>query len=275
RHSVTLELPAQETWFEADELRLAQIVANLLTNAAKYTDEGGAIRIAAERQGEDIVIRVRDSGIGIEQEALDEIFRMFTRVKAASARPAGGLGIGLALAKGLVELHGGSIEARSDGTGKGSEFTVRLPAGQASGRASEPAPAGPADTADIAPMRRILIADDNRDAAESLGTLLELLGHEVVVTFDGEEALMKFAEFQPEVALLDLGMPGLSGTELARAIRHRPDGKKAILIAVTGWGQERDKQLAYDAGFDHHLTKPIDPKQLVRMLTGEREHLAL
>lgn len=275
RHSVTLDLPPHETWFEADELRLAQIVANLLTNAAKYTDEGGTIRIAAERKDEDIVIRVRDSGIGIEQEALHEIFRMFARVKNASAYPAGGLGIGLALAKGLVELHGGSIEAWSDGAGKGSEFTVRLPAGQASGRVSELAPADTVDTTDIAPARRILIADDNRDAAESLGTLLELLGHEVAVTFDGEEALMKFAEFQPEVALLDLGMPGLSGTELARAIRHRPDGKKAILIAVTGWGQERDKQLAYDAGFDHHLTKPIDPKQLVRMLAGEREHLAL
>jgi signal transduction histidine kinase/ActR/RegA family two-component response regulator len=271
RHTVTLDLPPEKLWFDADELRLAQIITNLLTNAAKYTDEGGAIRIAASRQGEDIVIRVTDSGIGIEQEALRDIFQMFTRVKAASARPASGLGIGLALAKGLVELHGGSIEARSDGAGKGSEFTVRLPLGKFSAQPEETAPAA---TAGAVAARRILIADDNRDAAESLGTLLELLGHEIAVTFDGEAALTKFAEFQPDVALLDLGMPGLSGTELARAIRRRPDGRKAILIAVTGWGQERDKQLALDAGFNHHLTKPIDPRQLAQLLAAESEGVA-
>ena len=274
-HTLVLDLPQQETWFEADELRLAQIVGNLLTNAAKYTDPGGTIRIAANRQGGNIVISVSDNGIGIDPGALHEIFRMFTRVKTVSARPASGLGIGLALAKGLVELHDGCIEAHSEGAGKGSTFTVRLPAGQPSLPQAQTIPLTDNGTdTGMAQTRRILIADDNRDAAESLATLLELLGHEVAVAFDGEAALIKFAEFQPEAALLDLGMPVLSGIELARAIRHRPDGKRVVLIAVTGWGQERDKQLALEAGFDHHLTKPIDPRQLKQLLANEREHAA-
>jgi len=212
-----------------------------------------------------VIIQVSDNGIGIAQEALPRIFQMFSQVKASQDRSDGGLGIGLALAKGLVELHGGQIEARSGGSGRGSEFTVRLPAGvvnapKAAGSHAEPQARG-------AVNRRVLIADDNQDSAESLAMLLRMEGHEVMVAHDGPEAFAAVATFNPEVALLDIGMPGLNGYEVAKKIRAATPSSAIILIAVTGWGQHSDKARARAAGFDHHFTKPVEPERLVELLS--------
>ncbi|HJV84406.1 MAG TPA: ATP-binding protein [Noviherbaspirillum sp.] len=263
QHLLRLDLPPDPVYFEADQLRVAQVLANLLTNAAKYTDPGGTIRLHAEAGPDELVISVIDNGIGIRPEALDDIFRMFTQVRSTQDRSSGGLGIGLALAKGLVELHGGSITASSAGPGQGSSFTVRLPV-----RASA-APEHEADGAAPPPPmqgKRVLVADDNRDAAETLSELLRLQGHEVRIAYDGESALSTFADFAPEVVLLDIGMPGMSGNEVAQRIRSMPQGSGTVLVAVTGWGQEKDKNLAFAAGFDHHLTKPIDLMRLRSLL---------
>lgn len=260
-HTLEVILPPVPEHFEADPLRIAQVVANLLTNAAKYTDRGGHIRLEAVRAGREIVIEVSDNGIGISPESLPEVFRMFSQLHMAGERTSAGLGIGLALSKGLVELHGGRIAVRSDGPGTGSTFTVRLPVGQV---AVDGDPLGLPHAP--APMpRKVLIADDNRDAADSLAALLQLDGHETQLSFDGDDALAAYARFAPDVCLFDIGMPGRNGYELARAIRRLPGGDRPVLIAVTGWGQENDRHLAMEAGFDHHLTKPVDPRRLARL----------
>ena len=263
RHSFSLQLPQESVAFLADPMRLAQVLANLLTNAAKYTDPDGRIGLQATAEDGTITIRVTDNGIGIPPEAMGNLFGMFSQVKSSKDRSEGGLGIGLALARGLVELHGGTIEARSAGTERGSEFIVRLPIRtQRVRQTDEPARSG----AETALRRRVLIADDNRDAAESLAMLLQMEGHEVTVVHDGREAITAFEKMQPDAALLDIGMPGLNGYEIARAIRRSPLGRDVTLIAVTGWGQDNDKAQAAEAGFNHHFTKPVEPDAITALL---------
>ena len=268
QHELTIALPTEPVWLEADFVRLAEIFANLLNNAAKYTEEGGRIRLAAERRGNEIVVSVKDNGIGISADMLPRVFEIFSQSKGALERSQGGLGIGLSLVKGLVELHGGSIECRSDGPGKGSEFIVRLPVAS---EAAGPAPARPKDNAQDADKRsvskcRVLIVDDNRDSADTLSMLLKLGGHQVKTGYDGEQALEAVAAMRPEAVLLDIGMPKLNGYEVCRRIRKETWGKDIFLIALTGWGQDEDRRRTDEAGFDAHLVKPVDPVQLAKLL---------
>jgi CheY-like chemotaxis protein len=270
RHDLSIRLPAEPIYLEADPTRLAQVFSNLLTNAAKYTDRGGRITLIAERQGGEVVVAVRDTGIGIAPDYLPRLFEMFSQVDSALERSQGGLGIGLSLVKGLVRMHGGSVEARSEGLGKGSEFVVRLPV--AGGRSAPESPqAGGGERTTARTKRRILIADDNRDAADSLAMMLRLAGHEVHSVHDGQEAVEAAGWFRPDLALLDIGMPKLNGLQAARHIRERQWGRQMVLVAITGWGQDEDKRRATEAGFDHHLTKPVDPAALETFL--ERLHL--
>jgi PAS domain S-box-containing protein len=262
-HTLSIRLPPEPIVFSADPLRLAQVLSNLLTNAAKYTDPEGHVELRAIVTAGEILISVTDNGIGITSEALGRVFTMFSQVKSAQDRSEGGLGIGLALAKGLVELHEGRITAHSAGPGRGSEFTVRLPFVNADHRRGDPT----SDAARcLAPKRRVLIADDNRDGADSLAMLLRMQGHEVTVVHDGREALAAFDKSQPTIVLLDIGMPELDGYEVAREIRDRAAGAGVLLIAVTGWGQRGDKERAQAAGFDHHFTKPVDLVRLDELL---------
>jgi PAS domain S-box-containing protein len=263
RHRFSVVLPSEPLQMLVDPLRMAQILSNLLTNAAKYTDPAGQIELRADCGDEQVTFVVADSGIGIPPQAMSSVFEMFSQVKSAQDRSEGGLGIGLALAKGLVELHGGEIEAHSAGNGRGSQFTIRLPRRVQAIKSTSGA--DPGAHAPV-PPRRILVADDNRDAAQSLAMLLELEGHELRVAYDGQNAMAAFADFAPHVALLDIGMPGLSGYEVARMIRQRDGGDAVTLIALTGWGQERDKALALAAGFNHHFTKPIEPERIHEIL---------
>ena len=265
-HELEVVTPQAQILMQADPLRVSQIIANLLTNAAKYTDANGRIRLLAALDGDDVVIEVSDNGIGIAPESLPAVFDMFTQLRGSDDR-AGGLGIGLALTKGLVELHGGSIAVHSEGAGRGSVFTVRLPRGEAPVRA--PA-AGDELEPRATPARRILVADDNRDAAESLAALLELEGHEVTLAYDGADALLAYDRVHPQVCLLDIGMPHRNGNEVAAEIRARADGRLPMLVAITGWGQDADRSQALAAGFDHHLTKPVDPAQLLRLIGAAR-----
>ncbi|MEO8754992.1 MAG: ATP-binding protein, partial [Casimicrobiaceae bacterium] len=265
RHNLTVDLPPDPVFFAADPLRLAQVLTNLLTNAAKYSDPGGQIRLRAAGDADSVVIEVADSGIGIHEDSLTDVFEMFSQVKSNKDRSEGGLGIGLALTKGLVELHGGTIVARSAGVGLGSEFTIQLPRGTTQSE-SEPRNGG---SGAPAVQRRILIADDNHDAAESLAILLRMEGHEVTVVNDGRAALSAFHQSQPRVVLLDIGMPQLNGYEVAAQLRQQASGQRVTLIAITGWGQESDKARALAAGFDHHFTKPIEPSRLIDLLRSE------
>ncbi len=267
RHTLIIEVPDDPIRFSADPLRMAQILSNLLTNAAKYTDPEGHIRLTARCEGDEIIIRVSDTGIGISAEALPRIFAMFSQIPSARDRSEGGLGIGLALTKGLVELHGGKIEAHSPGLGRGSEFIVRLPRKHAA-ETSSGAPTSVADSHPLA-RRRVLIADDNRDAADTLAELLRMEGHHVKLAHDGPGALAVFGAFHPEIVLLDIGMPGLSGYEVARKMRQSDPGSGVRLIAITGWGQENDKERAFAAGFDYHLTKPVDLRRMSELIQRE------
>jgi signal transduction histidine kinase/CheY-like chemotaxis protein len=263
RHHLEVTLPAEDLELDADALRLSQVLSNLLTNAAKYTDPEGRIRLVAQRQHDGIAIRVADNGIGISAEALPNIFTMFSQV--ATSRSSGGLGIGLALSRGLVEMHGGQLSAQSEGLGRGSAFTVQLPLDPATSAASSQ----PLNAQSASPkMRRVLVADDNVDAGESLAMLLRLDGHEVEVATNGPEALALFDRMKPEIAILDIGMPGLSGYEVAQRIRAQKISPRVTLIAVTGWGQDADKERAAESGFDHHFTKPIEP-DLLSSLVGK------
>jgi signal transduction histidine kinase/CheY-like chemotaxis protein len=263
-HHLSVSLPAEAISLDADPLRLAQILSNLLINAAKYSNAGSHIEVQATRQADTLSVSVTDNGIGLAQESIGGIFEMFSQVEEVEGRSEGGLGIGLALVRGLAELHGGTVEARSAGLGQGSEFTLRLPV--YAHQFSSP------QMADLAPLsperRRVLIADDNRDAAESLSLLLELSGHEVRVAHLGQTALSLAQTFRPDVALLDIGMPDLSGYEVARALRQEPWATDLQLIALTGWGQDDDRRSAMEAGFDHHMTKPVDPDQLGRLIAA-------
>ena len=269
RHDLTIRLPAEPVYLDADPTRLAQVFANLLTNAAKYTDRGGRINLTAGRQGGEVVVLVRDTGIGIAPDHLPKLFEMFSQVDSALERSQGGLGIGLSLVKGLVKMHGGTVEVRSEGLGKGSEFVVRLPVLSDKHDPRTPQPSGSVEGTSRT-KRRILVADDNRNAAESLAMMLRLAGHEVYAVHDGQEAVEAAAWFRPELALLDIGMPKLNGFEAARRIREQAWGQKIILAAITGWGQEEDKRRAGEAGFNHHLTKPVDPAALEKLLASSQ-----
>jgi len=265
-HEVTVALPAEPVHLDADPTRLTQIFTNLLNNAVKYTEPGGHVRLAAERRGSEVVVSIRDTGIGITAEHLPHLFEMFSQVTPALDRSTGGLGIGLALVRGLVELHGGSVEAHSAGLSQGSELVVRLPV--AAAPASAPSQPEAEQRSPSGARRRILIADDNLDSVEVLGMVLEHVGYEVRTAHDGLEAVQAAATFRPDVALLDIGMPGLNGYEAARRIREQPGGWDMVLVAITGWGQEDDKRRAREAGFDHHLTKPVDPADLQKLLAS-------
>ena len=263
-HALSVECQLR-TKVYADPLRLAQVIANLLTNAAKYTEPHGQIRLTAQCDGGELILRVSDTGIGIAAEMLPRIFEMFVQVKSVLDKSEGGLGIGLALARGLTELHGGSLEAQSAGLGSGSTFTLKLPLPQT-------ATALPSDGASDAVVqrgsaRRLLLADDNVDSAESLAMLLRLQGHEVEVVHDGVEAWRRLQELRPHFALLDIGMPKINGYEVARRTRAEPWGTSIKLIALTGWGQERDRREAIEAGFDQHLVKPVDTEVLLKRLS--------
>ena len=263
-HTLTVTLPPHPVVVHADLIRLPQVFLNLLNNAAKYMDRGGSIHIRAEVQDNNVLVSVRDTGIGIPKEKLPTLFELFSQVEGALSRSHGGLGIGLNLAKRLVELHDGRIEVRSGGAGRGSEFIVHLPiVGEqnSSGHLiGEEATAKP--TTDL----RILVVDDNRDAAETSALLLEMMGNRVLKVYDGEEAVAAAGEFRPEVVLCDIGLPKLNGYEVCRQIRAQAWAKDVILIAVTGWGQDGDRQQAIDAGFNHHLVKPVDPDALLTLL---------
>jgi CheY-like chemotaxis protein len=248
----------------ADPHRLAQVLSNLLDNAAKYTPGGGNIWLTAQRHGSDILVSVKDSGMGVPEDMLKGIFEMFTRVESSPDRVNSGLGIGLSLVKSIVEMHGGRVEALSEGHGRGTEIRVRLPA-IVETIASLPEPIG-SQSPTNGRQRRVLVVDDNEAAANLLSAVVGKLGHEVRVAYDGQQAIEVAESFQPDIVFLDLGMPKLDGYGAARHIRGQPWGQEMVLVALTGWGQESHKQRAREAGFDHHLVKPADPAQIQRLL---------
>ncbi|MFO1431639.1 MAG: PAS domain S-box protein [Candidatus Competibacteraceae bacterium] len=267
-HTLTLDLPSEPIPLEADPVRLAQVFTNLLNNAAKFTERGGQITLRAERQDNKVVVTVKDTGIGIPAERLSSIFDMFVQIDKPPEQARGGLGIGLSLTRALVEMHGGRIEVHSAGLGQGSEFSVHLPL------LTMPTPQAlkPVDQMSDTPLCqtkcRILVVDDNEDAATSLALLLQMMGQDIQIAYDGLEALAKAETFRPQIVLLDLGMPKLNGYETARRLRAESWGEKAILVALTGWGQEEDRRRAREAGFDYHVVKPVDPIELEKLITG-------
>jgi signal transduction histidine kinase len=263
--------PPEPVSLDGDPVRLAQVITNLLNNAVKYTERGGHIWLTAERQGREAIVTVRDTGIGIPAEMLPRIFEMFTQGDQSWERARGGLGTGLTLVKRIVELHGGTITAHSDGPGAGSTFIVRLPV------VSEPSPAQPrartererpAPASSPATSRRILVVDDERLSVASLGMLLRIEGHKIRTAHDGLEAVEVADKFRPDVVLLDIGLPKLNGYEVAQRIRHQPWGQGMVLIALTGWGQETDRHRSKAVGFEHHLVKPVDPSALLQLLAS-------
>jgi len=245
-------------------VRLAQVFANLINNAAKYTPSGGLIVLCARHEGKEAIVSVKDDGVGIGSEMLPRVFELFTQAANARTRAQGGLGIGLSLARTLVEQHGGSIEARSAGEGKGSEFIVRLPLAEFAGRAPQ---RKASLQSELATAVRVVVVDDNRDAADSLGLMLTEFGANARVVYDGRAALQAVQELSPDLVILDLGMEELDGIETARRIRAMPQGKKAMIAALTGWGQPEERERTRRAGFDRHLVKPAridDVSQLLR-----------
>jgi len=264
-HQLTVDIPVEPITLTGDAVRLTQVFANLLTNAAKYTNNDGHVWLTVARQGERAIVSVRDDGIGIAPEKLASVFDMFTQVDRSGRRAQGGLGIGLTLVRSLVALHGGRVEARSGGLGRGSEFVVELPIAAKAGR---PAFTQAADEARPLPPRRILVVDDNVDAADTLGALLSALGTSVTVVHSGREALEILDSLNPDAVLLDIGMPELDGYEVSRRIRATPRHRDVLLIALTGWGQEHDQRWSRAAGFDHHLVKPPNIDRLRGILTA-------
>jgi signal transduction histidine kinase len=266
KHTLELDLPDELISVEGDKTRLVQVIGNVLHNAAKFMDPGGRIRLSVTREGPHVVIRVADTGIGIAPELLSRVFELFTQVHSRSERAQGGLGIGLALVRRLTEMHGGTVTVASEGPGRGAEFTVRLPVLVAPAIPATP-PAGRAPLPEIAPQR-ILVADDNHDAAEALQLRLQLAGHDVRAAHDGAEALALAQSFDPQIVLLDLGMPVLDGYEVARQLRLVPRSTPLTLIALTGWGQPQDRERTAQAGFDVHLVKPVSEAQLFQALAA-------
>jgi signal transduction histidine kinase/CheY-like chemotaxis protein len=289
-HDFVMTEPPEAIFIEGDTTRLAQVLANLLDNAAKYTPPGGRVRVRVQREDARVLVRIRDNGVGISAEVLPKLFEMFTRVASPLERSRGGLGVGLALVKRLVEMHGGDVavysppaEVEGDGAprGKGSEFVVRLPIAEPVAPNARIEPVGepprahsepPANGATAARAgRRILVADDNVDAAETVALLLENRGHAVRVVHDGKAAVEMAAAFRPHVALLDIGMPEMNGYEVARALRQQTWSDDVVLIALTGWGQAEDRKRSSEAGFDHHIVKPATPEALEQLLTNARD----
>jgi CheY-like chemotaxis protein len=264
-HELILKLPPEPIMLDADPERLVQVLVNLLSNAVKYTLRGGRIEVSAEREGDEMRLSVKDNGFGIPTDKLDSVFEMFGQLDRSLETGHKGLGIGLALASALVSMHGGTITAHSEGLGRGSEFIVRLPVAT-----PEPAvptvsleqPAAPRDEARC----RVLVVDDNQDVALPMARWMRQLGHEVRVALDGPAAIQLADEFRPEVVLLDIGMPNMNGYEVARALRSISWGRDLVLVAVTGWGQEDDQRRSAEAGFDRHMTKPVDPLVLESFL---------
>jgi signal transduction histidine kinase/ActR/RegA family two-component response regulator len=263
-HELHIDLPDRPVFLHGDATRLAQILSNLLNNAAKYTNRGGRVNLSARVEDKTLVLVVRDNGIGIAPEMLDSVFDMFVQVDSTLERTNAGLGVGLSLARRLVELHDGTIEARSAGLNRGSEFTVRLPIVVEPELPTKTTPAAFISSETF----RILLADDNVDFVNSIGALLSAMGHSVVITHNGPDALTAAARFCPDYAFLDIGLPQMSGYDLARGIRNIACGKLTVMIAVTGWGQEKDRQLAFEAGFDHHMVKPVRFEQIEEILSN-------
>jgi signal transduction histidine kinase/DNA-binding response OmpR family regulator len=261
KHELTVSLPSERLWVEGDAARLAQILGNLLNNAAKYTEEGGRVWLTVAREGEEVVLRVRDTGIGIPQEMLAYIFDLFTQINRSLDRSQGGLGIGLTLVRRLVELHHGSVHVHSAGANQGSEFIVRLPL-VSKAQVPPPCPNGAHAPPPRCGRYRILLVDDNMDGANSLAKVLEMSGHEVHVAYDGPAAIQAAAAFLPDIMLLDIGLPGMDGYELAKLLRQQPGLKGVPLVAVSGYAREEDRTRSQQAGFNHHLVKPLDPETL-------------
>jgi signal transduction histidine kinase/ActR/RegA family two-component response regulator len=269
-HTLELALPDEPVQLHGDPVRLAQAISNLLNNAAKYTPAGGLIRLNVERDSGCAVIRVIDNGIGIAEAALPHVFDLFMQEDESSGRAQGGLGIGLTLVRTFVHLHGGEVCAFSAGPDQGSEFVIRLPAMESAREASKESD----DTASIPRQpHRILIVDDNEDGAQSLAMLLELQGNVVAMAYDGPQAVKTVGEFHPDVVLLDIGLPTINGYDTARLMREHPDSRDALIIALTGWGQEEHRRRSREAGFDHHLVKPVDMRVLEGLLASSRPAL--
>jgi signal transduction histidine kinase/CheY-like chemotaxis protein len=262
-HTLELSMPRNACWLNADATRIAQVISNLLNNSAKYTPRGGRIELAARAEGAQLVIEVRDTGMGIPPERLEDVFTMFSQVTRSLDHSKGGLGIGLALVRRLVEMHGGSVSAFSEGQGKGSVFTVKLP--YLNNHASTAAPS--ADVARNAESRSVLVVDDNEDAAELLSMMLELSGHRTKIAHDGPQAIAAAAAMLPQAIVLDIGLPGMSGYDVARALRKDARFANTALIALTGWGSSEDKREAMNAGFDFHLTKPVNAQDMQQVLS--------
>jgi signal transduction histidine kinase/CheY-like chemotaxis protein len=269
RHAVTVSLPAEPVYLDADLARLAQVLSNLLGNAAKYMNEGGQIRVLATIEGSEVVVRVQDDGIGIAADKLASIFELFSQVDTSAGRSHGGLGIGLTLVRTLVNGHGGTVEAHSAGRDRGSEFLVRLPIDTV-GRDDSPVQQLAHRQPAVAPPSslRILVADDNRDAADSLAMVLRLAGHTVWNVYDGQSALATAFRCRPHVVLNDIGMPGVNGYEVARRLREHPGTRDSVLVAVTGYVNADDHDRSREAGFDHHLSKPVDFDSLEKLLVS-------
>jgi CheY-like chemotaxis protein len=263
QHQLAISLPPEPVQLSGDEVRLEQVFANLLNNAAKYTDPGGQIWLTAKTDGDRIIVSVRDNGIGLSAETLPKVFDLFMQADRSSERAQGGLGIGLTLVKNLVELHGGSISVRSAGKNQGSEFIVSLPRISERRMTTSPVASKPIDGR---VQKRVLVVDDNQDAAASLAMLLKVLGMEVKVANDGPTALDLIATMQPHVVLLDIGMPGMDGFAVARRIREQAEFNATVLVALTGWGQAKDRERTREAGFNHHLVKPADIATLTSLL---------
>jgi CheY-like chemotaxis protein len=262
---LTIALPPQPVLLNADPARLAQVVGNLLNNACKFTDEDGHVWLTVEHEGEQAVVRVRDNGIGIAAEHLPNLFEMFSQVDTSLARSRDGLGIGLTLVKTLVEMHDGTVDVRSDGLGRGAEFTVRLPLLSGVTDAASP----PGVVASVPAMgRRILIVDDNEDGAESLALLLQVAGHETHMAHDGLAAIEAAERLRPDAVLLDIGLPRMNGYEVCSRIRKAAWGKNVVLVALTGWGQEEDRHRSREAGFDAHMVKPVDFDALLNLVAS-------
>ncbi|HEX5500143.1 MAG TPA: ATP-binding protein, partial [Thermomicrobiales bacterium] len=271
-HELTVALPEHPLYLDGDLVRLGQAFSNLLYNSAKYTEPGGRIRLEAQPQGAEVAVAVRDNGIGIAADALPRIFDMFRQGEGALARSQGGLGIGLTLVRRFVEMHGGSVEAHSDGPARGSEFVVRLPLAEPQACAAETGPPAESRTDDAPPPktpRRVLVVDDNKDSAATLSMMLEVIGGEVRMAHDGLEAIEAAAAFLPEIIFMDLGMPKLDGYQATRRIRTMPWGKEIVIVALTGWGQSDDVRQSSEAGCTTHVVKPIDFAVLRKLMSEQ------
>jgi CheY-like chemotaxis protein len=271
-HELAIDVPREPVPLWGDGARLTQIISNLLSNAARFTADGGHIALTVRREGPQVVLSVKDDGVGIPPDMRERVFDMFTQIEWPAQRKQEGLGIGLALVKRLVEMHGGEVEARSEGPGCGSELVVRLPVAAAAG--DGPTFTGgagrPREAAGESRRERILVVDDNVDAAESLSRLLRMQAHEVRVEYDGLAAVAAARDMNPDVVLLDIGLPKMDGIEVAKILRARADGPRPLLVAMTGFGQAKDRVRTAEAGFDHHLTKPVDPKLLQSLMRTAR-----